>query len=107
MTTNYPLTTEEFRTWLESKDENEVVGKARHICNCPLSTFLKEKVGNEFPYVGVFSTYIPTSETNTLEYNNPQWVISFISKLDGKFQVASVTAKQSLEVLKEIHDIFN
>lgn len=102
MTINYPLTIEEFRTWLESKAGDEVVGKARHICNCPLSTFLKEKVGNELPYVGVFSTYIPTSEINTLDYDNPLWVTSFISKLDGKFQTASVTAKQALEVLETL-----
>jgi hypothetical protein len=101
----YLLTIQEFKSWLESKDEDEVVGKARHICHCPLSLFLQKKIKNSDSYVGIFSTYLKESEVRTIEYDNPQWVISFINLLDGKFKIRDVTAKQALNVLMEVIDL--
>ena len=101
---NYSFTLQEFRTWLKSKNDNEIVGQARSIKLCPLSKFLQEKVNSDKPYVGCYSTYIFESEIETLDYDNPEWVVSFIRYLDDKFYLCNVTAQQALEILKKVEE---
>jgi hypothetical protein len=98
----YPLTIKEFQEWLENKEEDEIVGKARHICACPLAKFLQEKFKSELPYVGLFSTYIPISEIETVSYDNPEWIASFLGGIDEKYRISNITATQALKILKEI-----
>jgi hypothetical protein len=104
MVTNYPLTIEEFRTWLESKDENELVGEIGLSHSCPIANALKTKA----EYVRVKADTTVADDYFTL--SNPDWVEKFVLKIDDlENEERSVTAKEALEVLEDVqkYDIFN
>lgn len=108
MTTNYPLTIEEFRTWLESKNETEIVGKRVLSDSCPLAnallqcTYVEEGTQVEVGYR--FTVVDPYFISETLRFENPEWVRKFVSKIDDTLsdEEKSVTAKEALEVLETL-----
>lgn len=101
ITNNYPLTQEEFRNWLESKREDEIVGRQGWCHGCPIFKCLKDK-NHDVTSVNGLTTYV---SQKLLE--NPDWVVEFISKVDtaslppGEMNTP-ITASQALEVLSEI-----
>lgn len=108
--TNYPLTIEEFRKWLGSKEEEEIVGWQGWCKGCPIFKCLRDNKGLE-----VISVNGKTTNINYELLDNPSWVENFISKVDclaislkqGEIN-ASITAKEALEVLEEIeNDLLN
>lgn len=114
MTTNYPLTIEEFRNWLESKDEDEIVGEIRWTTKCPLANALLQRTyteeGNQVRVRYCTTEVDPYFVSETLRFGNPDWVEKFISKIDAlSDEEKSVTVKEVLEVLEvvEKYDLSN
>lgn len=105
MTTNYPLTIEDFKTWLEAKNGDEVVGWQGWCKGCPIFKCLKDKKETLYS-VNYESTHFLTNRVDTI--GNPLWVKKFIERVDDRSVIplkqgemnASVTAKQALEVLE-------
>jgi hypothetical protein len=99
----YPLTIQEFQVWLESKDENEVVGEMGCTTSCPLANALKQKAR----LVRVKAD--TTVADNYFTVSNPNWVEKFVRKVDNLSNDArSVTAREALEILSEVekYDIY-
>lgn len=112
MTTDYPLTIEEFRNWLKSKGEEDVVGETGKPTSCPLANALLQctyvEEGNQVR-VGYLATDIdPYFISETLSFENPSWVKQFIERVDV-IESTRVTAKDVIEVLEEVkkYDLFN
>ena len=83
--------------WLESKDENEIVGEMGDASSCPLANALKRKA--EFVRVKADTTVADDYFTLT----NPDWVEKFVRKIDNLSDDAkSVTAEEALEILSDI-----
>lgn len=107
MTTDYPLTIEDFKAWLESKADKDIAGKVARADSCPLANALLQctytEEGNQVR-VGYRTTEVdPYFVSETLRFENPDWVEKFISKIDGlSDEEKSVTVKEALEVLEEI-----
>lgn len=106
MTTDYPLTIKDFRTWLESKEENVFVGWQNWCKGCPIFKCLKDK-GEDIYYVNLEDSHF----LNRGSLNNPDWIKSFIRTMDfplkpGEMNV-SVTAEEALEVLEEVYELSN
>lgn len=103
MTTNYPLTIEEFRTWLESKDEDDIVGEIGLTSCCPIANALKTKA----EYVRVKADTTVADDYFTL--SNPDWVEKFVLRVDDLSDEGSVTAKEAIAVLEKVekYDLFN
>ena len=97
MITTYPLTFVEFKSWLESKEENEVVGRLKDGNHCPIARVLKEN--NRLVFVDDIDTQIGHERVM-----NPLWVHYFTRKVDSNWQTEKVvTAKRALEVLNNLH----
>lgn len=104
--TNYPLTLEEFRDWLKSKNPEEIVGWQGGCHCCPVFKCLKDK-GKEVYSVNYETTFFLYRSDFLL---NPEWVKSFINKVDDSSIIplkqgemnASITAQQALKVLEGI-----
>lgn len=94
---DYPLSLVEFKSWLESKDESEIVGETGITDCCPIANALKEsKIKAE--YVKVKADTTIADDYFTL--SNPDWVERFVRKVDNEEK--SITAKKVLEVLEEV-----
>jgi len=101
MIINYPLTIEDFRTWLESKEEDETVGVVRNSESCPIATVLKES----YKEVNVDYKTTATQIEKWITYTNPDWVEEFTRRVDYyNVSGAEVSAKKALEVLYEIEE---
>lgn len=93
MNSNYPLSLIGFKSWLESKNENEVVGKIKNGSHCPIANILKED--NESVFVGDNFTGI-----DHIEILNPLWVHYFITGADSLWGTTKdITARQALEIV--------
>jgi len=93
----YPLTIKQFRTWLKSKNENEIVGITRTIDRCPMVNFFKSKAcisQDRVVEVDYFTTEIEDGEC----YKNPLWVKRFISETDDLSE-NELTVKKALSIL--------
>ena len=102
----YQISRKEFRDWLESKEENVVVGRSLYYGDDPIATTLNEKEN------GWETAIIDTEESSTrLNTNfcisNPRWVNRFIEKIDRDTlgdEPVNITAKQALRVLTEVEE---
>lgn len=105
---NYPLSLEEFREWLESKDVNDVVGWQGWCKGCPIFKCIKDK-DDKLYSVNYESSHFLDSQIVTVD--NPSWVKTFINKIDDSSIIplkqgemnTSITAQQALEVLDNLH----
>ena len=93
MTTQYPLTLDEFKFWLETKSEDRIVGATQFCTICPIATALKEQIKLTEVLV-----YQRVSRINHITYKNPYWVEQFITEID-KSSEGDITTKKALEVL--------
>lgn len=106
---SYPLTLVEFKSWLESKNEKEVIGIAREGLTCPIATALRDykfkenqnvddiEVGQDTTVV-YYSYYNGGLKQDTLA--NPAWVCNFIDVIDEVDEdETEVTAKDALEIV--------
>mgnify|MGYP000438065330 CR=1 FL=1 len=97
MNSNYPLTLVEFKSWLESKDENEVAGKVKNGNHCPIANILKED--NKSVFVGDNFTGI-----DDIEILNPLWVHYFLTSVDSLWETTKdITAQQALEIVNNLY----
>ena len=99
---DYPLSIEEFRAWLESKDENEIVGSSNCLESCPISNALKQ---GKYKFNEVLVDDEGETRLNDwIIWENPDWVYSFVDKVDsfGEGEEVQVTAQQALELLENI-----
>ena len=102
---SYPLSLVEFKSWLEAKNENEVVGWQGGCRCCPIFKCLKYR-NNDVISVNGTTTYV-----NGSLLKNPKWVNSFISEVDNCSVIplkqgemnASITAQQALKVLNNLY----
>lgn len=106
MNTEYPLTLVGFKSWLESKEENEVVGSRRKRGCCPVAnvlrdTQLKAKQLNpeRLSSVVVEGKYTIIRGT---EYTNPFWVETFVTEVDMS-EKPSVSAKEALQIVNNLY----
>lgn len=92
---DYPLTKEEFKSWLLSKKPGEFVGYQHSSRSCPIFYCLNQK---GVKAVSVLSSYIMLDDQSDL--TNPTWVTEFINNVDSlSLDYSRVTAKKALEVL--------
>lgn len=101
------LTIEAFRAWLESKDGDDVVGRATYTRECPIHNFLHPrfaKKADETP-LEVFGTVVVLHHGRGRDDDArlPSWVNHFITLLDftGSLE-AGTTAEQALAILAEV-----
>ena len=105
---SYPLSLIEFKCWLESKNEKEVVGWQGWCKGCPIFKCLKDKKEDLYS-VNYESTHFLDNRIDSLD--NPDWVKRFIEKIDDSSIIplksgemnASITAQQALEILNNLH----
>jgi len=105
---NYPLTLDEFKSWLKSKSEDEIVGWQYWSKGCPIFNSIKDKRGDIYS-VNFESTHFLDTRIETV--TNPEWVKKFINKVDDRQIIplkqgetnASITATQALEVLNNLY----
>lgn len=102
----YQISRKEFRVWLESKEENVVVGQSIVYGNDPIATALNEKE-NEWETAVIDSEMSRTTFDGWMEVDNPRWVNRFIEKIDRDTlgdEPVNITAKQALKVLTEVEE---
>ena len=101
-----------FEEWLKSKPAGGVVGTANRSCDCPIATFLSEKLA---PRNGpkVFSSWIGVVDEHTgpIRADVQPWVRGFIHRVDfpsltypnrGPSAFHAVTAEAALRFLAEV-----
>jgi len=93
----YPLTSIEFKLWLESKDKDEIVGLIKNGDYCPVATVLKQTQKQVY----VNDTY---TEINFKKILNPGWVTEFTRAIDRNWSKVEndITAEKALEVLNNL-----
>lgn len=105
MKAKYPLTLVEFKSWLESKNENHTVGLKNCSHGCPVFRCLKNK-GEKVVGVGLLDTEFLLSNETYGALENPKWVQRFILGVDvedlSECQ-AYVTAKDALEIVNNLY----
>ena len=99
----------EFKTWLESKNSEDIVGISHESGCCPIATWLKQ-TGASFPCVGG-AMYCEEFEEGTSFvdqhwHSQPRWAEKFIEIIDdsdaGYEKPQPVNAKHARNVLNEI-----
>jgi hypothetical protein len=95
----FPLTVDEFKSWLSTKRKRDVVGRTREASSCPIARVLKEKESNTEKSINVYpgTTYIQGTA-----YENPDWVKSFIEKVDTGDEYSkkrNITTKEALQIV--------
>lgn len=102
MITQYLLSLEEFKSWLEAKEKNEVIGERCKYFSCPIANALKDKIGSS---TRLFDVSVSEIETNVkgVFYENPDWVKAFINSLDSNFLLNNVTVEKALYILDNLH----
>lgn len=97
----YPISREEFRAWLESKEETTVVGRSSYYGDDPIATALVEKEdGFETAVIDSGQSY--TRLNNWMTVTNPRWVNIFIEEIDKDTLGGNITAKKALKVLSDL-----
>lgn len=102
----YQISREEFRAWLESKEENIVVGQSIVYGSDPIATALNEKE-NEWETAIIDSERSQTILNSGIYVDNPRWVNRFIEKIDRDTlgdEPVNITARQALKVLTEVEE---
>jgi len=106
---SYPLTLDEFKSWLESKSEDEIVGEQRRLVGCPIFNCIKGKRDDIFSLDFGITHFLNTKIFKAID--NPDWVERFINKVDDRQIIplkqgemnASITATQALEVINNLY----
>lgn len=83
-----------FEKWLESKQDDEVVGKSKTSHSCPLANFIHESVETEAPVLVGFS-HLADSEDRFLLYL-PRWATEFIWRVDNDLEKTEITKQDAL-----------
>lgn len=74
---------DQFITWLESHDPNDVVGRSREFDLCPIATFLRETLQtNRIGSVSVTDKIRVVTINERLEMKTPDWAQDFIGGVD-------------------------
>lgn len=88
------ITKNDFRNWLESKDNDEIIGRAFHCKECPVANFYREILRTEYVFVSFGSMKIDDES-----YDLPNWATSFIEEVDdmadAEYDQGEVTAKRA------------
>lgn len=96
-----------FRTWLQGKPGNEVVGESRNGCSCPAANYIKTLPGIKFEHIDDRDLYIESQivgsdTTYSKREPIPPWMGMFIKHIDSLDHVSiSVTASAALYCLDE------
>jgi hypothetical protein len=89
-----------FREWLESKPNGELIGIQHSCFECPIASYLNERLPSESIWVVNHIEYSTGSGTET--HNLPYWARSFIDRIDhvpGPYYYNPVTREQCLDKL--------
>jgi len=101
---NYPLTLVRFKSWLESKSVEEVVGIREKSHFCPIAKALKECVyseeGNDVEVEFNYTSIDP--EVDVICFRNPAWVTDFVERVDV-LETSEVTAKDALQIVNNLY----
>jgi hypothetical protein len=89
------LTIEDFTSWLQSRQPDELVGVPRDCNRCPLATFLHETTGKEGVYVSLVEVYA----WDTASIPTPEWAQALIHTVDTTDE--SVNAQYILDWLTD------
>lgn len=105
--TEYQIDINEFKTWLETKNSDDVVGTIKLCRSCPVATYLEEtqKITNVyiFPWGIEIVEPVIRLKRKVTRFNHAPWVARFIEKIDSlDAAFTPVVAKQALEVLDEL-----
>lgn len=95
-------TLDRFQCWLESKQEGESIGFARHPCSCPLAIFLIGQVGDR---VEVDRETITVGDR---AYPNSPLVKEFVGQIDLDNSPGNITvrtARKALDVARKALDV--
>lgn len=95
--TTYPLTLIDFKSWLESKSEDEVVGVTEFCSLCPIATALKASMNQTDIRVRTDDTVLDSSTVK-----NPKWVKDFIYQVDDTLK-GDVTVSRALEIVNNLY----
>lgn len=87
----------EFRAWLDAAKPGETVGVTDSQFDCPLATFLYERIGADISVDG-YTIHIDADRIIT-----PKWADEFVSRIDDVEEFEQlVTRERALEVLNGI-----
>lgn len=112
----YQISRKEFRAWLESKEENVVVGRSLYYGDDPIAVAIVElsktspssnEKENGFETAVIDSEMSRTTFDGWMKVDNPRWVNRFIEKIDRDTlgdEPVNITAKQALKVLTEVEE---
>lgn len=89
------LKLEDFKSWLLSKKEGEIVGKTFNCYSCPIANYVKEITNEEIVVVGDKRLYLKSGN-----FNHPEWARKFIDSMDDNQQ--TITAGKALLQLSKI-----
>lgn len=94
------FTRNNFKSWLESLDPHQTIGFTRADRSCPIAAFVKS-YGHPFASVGLYISW-GTSYFHFTSFEAPKWADKFITKVDSLGFHYPVTAKECLDILKEV-----
>lgn len=105
--TEYQIDINEFKTWLETKNSDDVVGVIKLCRSCPVAIYLKEtqKIANVFIFSWGMEVVEPVIKLKrkVTRFNHTPWVARFIEEIDSlDAAFTPVVAKQALEVLDKV-----
>ena len=104
--TNYPITPEEFSTWLDSKRPRQIAGLRQSASSCPIAHYLKDK-GAVRVLVSYQTISINTRQGGSYDiYDTPIWVNHYLDKIDnyhrGRYYPLAITVHRAQLLLKEV-----
>lgn len=82
----------EFKTWLESRNPDEIIGKANSPTQCPLSTCTGLSIGNDVYH---------EKESYSVKCSLPLWASKFVQLIDDT-EKKEITVRDALSILNKI-----
>ena len=96
----FPITREWFRTWLESKSEEEIIGLTDSPASCPIANALRNC---DLKFNEVFADYGEVRLNDWITLENPQWVNYFMIEIDSLgIGEIEITVKEAVEALDRV-----
>jgi hypothetical protein len=91
---------EDFKGWLGSHLDSEVVGYTGSASSCPIARYISSRFGGQW-LVG--SIQMRPNLDSPLQHM-PDWAVEFVNKIDrsGKPRMSDVTAETAYEILRSI-----
>ena len=94
------------RQWLESLADRSTVGLAGNGCRCPIANYLSA-VSTDPTLSFWIDEYVTTVNQNHYQFicvRHPEWLATFIFRLDCLGSLSEITKESALKILNQIKE---